>query len=280
MALYNVPFEDARARPSRPWRTALEFQERTLIVSQALGGEARHRHPQRPSGSTPERRWWGTLGSKQRLEYTAIGRHHQPRRGGLESITKDYKTNIIISESTYALVKDHFVTKELGDVTVKGKSHPVKIYARPAGQHPQACAPRHWRWPPRLSIVGDGRVCHATTARHQRGGYIALKGRARGLAEGAGRADSLRGRARYRSPSVARGADRLAQTATRSASPSPRSIPTRCRRSPGTCPAARSDCRATRPRVRTRLSTNDARGRGMSEPFGLSERFVSGADHR
>jgi len=126
MALYNVPFEDAQ-HAAKAVRTALEFQERTLAVSkrweEKLGIAIRN-----GVGINTGEAVVGTLGSKQRLEYTAIG--DTINLGArLESITKDYKTNIIISESTYVLVKDQFVTKELGDVTVKGKSQPVKIYA-------------------------------------------------------------------------------------------------------------------------------------------------------
>ena len=171
MALYNVPFEDPE-HAVKAVRTGLEFQERTLAVSkrweEKLGLAIRS-----GVGINTGEAVVGTLGSKQRLEYTAIG--DTINLGArLESITKDYKTNIIISESTYALVKDHFVTKELGDVTVKGKSHPVKIYAvlpdsiRKHARATLAVAAT-------LSIVGDGRVCHATTRDISEGG-MALKG--------------------------------------------------------------------------------------------------------
>jgi len=126
MALYNVPFEDPE-HAVKAVRTGLEFQDRTLAVSKRwedkLGIAIRN-----GVGINTGEAVVGTLGSRQLLQYTAIG--DTINLGArLESITKDYKTNIIISESTYVLVKDQFVTKELGDVTVKGKSQPVKIYA-------------------------------------------------------------------------------------------------------------------------------------------------------
>src|SRR5881396_3158226 len=126
MALYNVPLEDPE-HAVKAVRTALEFQERTLAVSkrweEKLGIAIRN-----GVGINTGEAVVGTLGSTQILQYTAIG--DTINLGArLESITKDYKTNIIISESTYELVKGQFVTKELGDVTVKGKSQPVKIYA-------------------------------------------------------------------------------------------------------------------------------------------------------
>ena len=126
MALYNVPFEDPE-HAVKAVRTGLEFQDRTRAVSERW--EAKFGVAIRNGvGINTGEAVVGTLGSRQRLEYTAIG--DTINLGSrLESITKDYKSNIIISEFTYAYVKDHFVTKELGDVTVKGKTHPVKIYA-------------------------------------------------------------------------------------------------------------------------------------------------------
>jgi adenylate cyclase len=126
MALYNVPLENPD-HAVKAVRTALEFQERTLALSKRwedkLGIAIRN-----GVGINTGEAVVGTLGSRQLLQYTAIG--DTINLGArLESITKDYKTNIIISESTYALVKGHFVTKELGEVTVKGKTQPVKIYA-------------------------------------------------------------------------------------------------------------------------------------------------------
>src|SRR5215813_503689 len=171
MALYNVPFEDPE-HAIKAVRTALEFQERTLAVSkrweEKLGIAIRN-----GVGINTGEAVVGTLGSKQRLEYTAIG--DTINLGArLESITKDYKSNIIISESTYALVKDHFVTKELGDVTVKGKTRPVKIYAvlpDNIRKHPRATLEAAAT----LTLVGNGRSIGVTTRDISEGG-MALQG--------------------------------------------------------------------------------------------------------
>src|SRR5438132_14320458 len=119
MALYNVPFEDPE-HDIKAVRTGLEYQERTLIVSkrweEKLGITIRN-----GVGINTGEAVVGTMGSKQRLEYTAIG--DTINLGArLESITKDYGASIIISESTYDYVHGEFLTRELGGVTVKGKT--------------------------------------------------------------------------------------------------------------------------------------------------------------
>src|SRR2546428_256326 len=171
MALYSVPLEDPE-HAVKAVRTALEFQERTLAVSrrweEKLGIAIRN-----GVGINTGEAVVGTLGSRQLFQYTAIG--DTINLGArLESITKDYKTNIIISEFTYALVKDQFVTKELGDVTVKGKSQPVKIYAvlpDNIRKHPRAALEAAAV----LSIAGEGRACSVLTLDISERG-MALKG--------------------------------------------------------------------------------------------------------
>jgi adenylate cyclase len=126
MALYNVPFDDPD-HAAHAVQTALELQERTLVVAarwqERLGGAIRN-----GVGINTGEAVVGTMGSRQRLEYTAIG-DTVNLASRLESLTKEHGTGIIVSESTHARVKDIFLTRELGAVAVKGKTRPVKIYA-------------------------------------------------------------------------------------------------------------------------------------------------------
>jgi adenylate cyclase len=171
MALYNVPIEDPE-HAVKAVRTGLEFQERTLALSrrweEKLGIAIRN-----GVGINTGDAVVGTLGSRQRLEYTAIG--DTINLGArLESITKEYKTNIIISETTYELVKGQFVTKELGEVTVKGKTRPVKIYAvlpDSIRKHPRATLDAAAT----LRVGGEGRSVTVGTRDISEGG-MALKG--------------------------------------------------------------------------------------------------------
>jgi adenylate cyclase len=171
MALYNAPFDDPE-HALNAIRTGLEFQERALAVSARW--QARLGVPIRIGvGINTGEMLVGTLGSRQRFEYTALG-DHVNLGSRLESTTKDYEASIIISEYTYEHVKGRFPTRELGDVTVKGKSQPVKIY----GVVP-ASVRRHPRAPldaaATLTTVGDGRVCRVRTTDISEGG-VALRG--------------------------------------------------------------------------------------------------------
>jgi adenylate cyclase len=171
MALYNVPFEDPE-HAVKAVRTGLEFQERTLAAAERW--EAKYGVRLRNGvGINTGEAVVGTLGSLQRLEYTAIG-DTVNLAARLESITKDYGASIIISESTYQYVKDLFPTRELGEVTVKGKTVPVKIYA---------VLPPDIRKYPRavlatgaiLTDAATGKVCEVRTRDISEGG-LALTG--------------------------------------------------------------------------------------------------------
>jgi class 3 adenylate cyclase/CHASE2 domain-containing sensor protein len=69
----------------------------------------------------------GNMGSTSRFDYTVIG--DAVNLGArLEGQTKNYGTDLILSESTYNLVKDWTATRFLDLIAVKGKKEPVRIY--------------------------------------------------------------------------------------------------------------------------------------------------------
>jgi hypothetical protein len=171
MALYNVPFEDPE-HVRNALRTALELQERTLQVSAhwetRLGAAIRS-----GIGINTGEAVVGTMGSRQRLEYTAVG--DAINLGSrLESLTREHGVAIIISEFTRQHVQDEFLTRELGQVTLRGRTQPVKIYGvLPADirKHPRAVLDVAAT----IVLLGAGETC-TVTARDVGEGGLALGG--------------------------------------------------------------------------------------------------------
>jgi adenylate cyclase len=69
----------------------------------------------------------GNLGSSERINYTAIG-DTTNIASRLEGINKFYGTQIIVSDSVYQNIKDHFVLRMIDRVAVKGKQIYTDIY--------------------------------------------------------------------------------------------------------------------------------------------------------
>jgi adenylate cyclase len=69
----------------------------------------------------------GNIGSQKRMDYTVIG-DGVNLSARLESATKEYGCDIILSEYTYNLCRDRIWVRELDRIRVKGKNQPVSIY--------------------------------------------------------------------------------------------------------------------------------------------------------
>jgi len=70
----------------------------------------------------------GRLGSEKHMEYTVIGEPVNTA-AQINSSAKMLGADIVISEDTWNLVGDKFVTEELPPVNLKGKERPVRVFA-------------------------------------------------------------------------------------------------------------------------------------------------------
>ena len=125
MAVYGAPL-DQPDHAVRACRTALDMMQELKKLQKKWSDEGR------PVldigvGINSGDMVVGNMGSQMRFDYTVMG--DSVNLGSrLEGINKEYGTNIVISEYTYAAVKDTLLCRELDSVRVKGKKLPVKIY--------------------------------------------------------------------------------------------------------------------------------------------------------
>jgi len=127
MALYGtpIPYPDHALQACK---TALEMREVLTRLQQRWRAEGREDF-EIGIGINTGSAVVGNLGSEQIFDYTAIG--DTINLGArIENLNKEYVTpnKIIISESTYEIVKECIEANLIADVKVKGKEQSIKIY--------------------------------------------------------------------------------------------------------------------------------------------------------
>jgi adenylate cyclase len=69
----------------------------------------------------------GNIGHPQRMEFTVLG-DGVNLAARLESATKQFHTDFLVGESVEALTRKDFVFRQVGLITVKGKTKPVEVF--------------------------------------------------------------------------------------------------------------------------------------------------------
>ena len=128
MALFGAPLEDTD-HADNAVRCALAMQQRLQELNKTWRNEGR---PELASGVgiNSGEMVAGNLGSEKIQSYTVIG-DNVNLGARIESLCKEFKAEILTSEFTEARLTGDYTLEELGEVTVKGKTRPVRIFRVP-----------------------------------------------------------------------------------------------------------------------------------------------------
>ena len=138
MALFNAPL-DVKEHANLACKSAVLMQKEIGKLNEKLKKEGFFEKLKKNGsfvnelrmgiGINTDRVFVGNLGSTIKFNYSAIG-DGVNIASRLESETKKLGVKILISENTYKNIdKKKFITEYKGEVTVKGKTKPVKVYA-------------------------------------------------------------------------------------------------------------------------------------------------------
>lgn len=125
MAIFGEPIQDIN-HPQNAIKCACEMLDK---VAELQGKWLKEGKPKIEIGiglNTGEA-FVGNIGSEKRLEYTVIG-DMVNLASRIESYNKVYKTNLLISSSTYSCVSDIVDVIKISDVTIRGKAKKMDIY--------------------------------------------------------------------------------------------------------------------------------------------------------
>ena len=125
MALFGAPLDDVDHAENAA-RAAVDMVDELGVLNARWAAEGRPRLDI-GIGINSGEMIAGNIGSSAIMSYTVIG-DNVNLGSRLESLNKDYRTRIIISEATRARLTGEYNIRPLGDVTVKGKTRPVSIF--------------------------------------------------------------------------------------------------------------------------------------------------------
>ncbi len=125
MATFGAPADDVE-HEKHAISAALEMQQELRRLSSKWESEGRVGF-RMGIGINSGNAVVGNIGSEAHMEYTAIG-DTVNLASRLQNATKEVHAEILVSGSTYDVAQTAFRWEPLGEITVRGRSQPVRIY--------------------------------------------------------------------------------------------------------------------------------------------------------
>ena len=120
LATFNLPADDPRHADSAV-KAAIAIQE--VLKTRRFAGTVLATRIGINTGEVLA----GNVGSGERLHYTVYGDAVNVA-ARLEQLNKQYGASVLVSGTTVALLKDSYPLEPIGEVTIRGKSTPVRIF--------------------------------------------------------------------------------------------------------------------------------------------------------